>query len=130
VPILLVFIMRTCFPEFKASHFAIGSAIMSVGSTLFGATGGAIIETGGAIQRGLPNPITGLKGEILETLCRPLIALFTRFMDLMGFAGITYGEDSKALGYVALYMVSVILIIPALALIPFIPYKRREETVG
>ncbi|MFC2172638.1 MFS transporter [Acidobacteriota bacterium] len=129
-PILMVFIMRTCFPEFKATHFAIGTAIMSIGSTLFGATGGAIIETGGAIQKGVPNPISGLKGEILEAICRPLISFFTHLMDLVGFGGMTYAEDSKALGYVALYMLSVIMIIPALALIPFIPYKSKEEDVG
>lgn len=128
-PILMVFIMRTCFPEFKATHFAIGTAIMSLGGTIFGASGGAIVEVGAAIQRGAANPISGLKGELLHGLCQPLISLFTWMMDLVGFNVVAYADDSKAMGYVALYLVSVLLIIPGLALIPFIPYKRKEEEI-
>jgi PAT family beta-lactamase induction signal transducer AmpG len=129
-PVLMVFIMRTCFPEFKASHFAIGTAIMTIGGTLFGATGGAIVEAGAAIQRGIPNPITGTKGEILEAVIHPLVTAFSGFMDLLGFGDPTWAADSKATGYVALYLISIILIIPSLALIPFIPYKHREEQAG
>lgn len=42
--VLVVFILRTCKPEFKASHYAIGSAIMSVFSTFFGGFSGIIVE--------------------------------------------------------------------------------------
>jgi PAT family beta-lactamase induction signal transducer AmpG len=42
--VLVVFILRTCKPEFKASHYAIGSAIMSLFSTFFGGFGGVIVE--------------------------------------------------------------------------------------
>ncbi len=128
-PILMVFIMRTCFPEFKASHFAIGTAIMSLGGTMIGASGGAIVEVGAAIQQGVANPISGLKGQLLHNLCQPLISSFTWLMDLVGFDVLAYSDDSKALGYVALYLISVLLIIPGLALIPFIPYKRKEEEI-
>ncbi len=123
-PILMVFIMRTCFPEFKASHFAIGTAIMSLGGTLVGATGGAIVEAGAAVQ-------TGVSGvyPALEQFCQPLVLGFGRLMELAGFDAVAYADDSKALGYVALYLVSVLAIIPGLALIPFIPYKRKAEEI-
>jgi len=123
-PILMVFIMRTCFPEFKASHFAIGTAIMSLGGTLVGATGGAIVEAGAALQTGVASAYPALEG-----FCRPLVAAFAWMMNTVGFGAVTYAEDSKALGYVALYLVSVLAIIPGLALIPFIPYKRKEEQI-
>ena len=42
--VLVVFILRTCKPEFKASHFAIGSAIMSLFSTFFGGFSGIVVE--------------------------------------------------------------------------------------
>lgn len=42
--VLVVYLLRTCRPEFKASHYAIGSAIMSIPSTLFGGFGGLIVE--------------------------------------------------------------------------------------
>jgi len=42
--VLIVFILRTCKPEFKAGHYAIGSAFMSVFSALFGGMGGVIVE--------------------------------------------------------------------------------------
>lgn len=42
--VLVVFILRTCKPEFKASHYAIGSAIMSLFSTFFGGFSGVIVE--------------------------------------------------------------------------------------
>ena len=42
--VLIVFILRTCKPEFKASHYAVGSAIMSLFSTFFGGFGGIIVE--------------------------------------------------------------------------------------
>ncbi len=42
--VLVVYIMRTCMPRFKAAHYAIASAISSVGSSLFGGFGGVIVE--------------------------------------------------------------------------------------
>ncbi len=42
--VLVVYIMRTCHPDFKAAHYAIASAISSVGSSLFGGFGGLIVE--------------------------------------------------------------------------------------
>jgi len=42
--VLVVFILRTCKPEFKASHFAIGTAIMSLFSTFFGGFSGVMVE--------------------------------------------------------------------------------------
>jgi len=42
--VLIVYILRTCKPEFKAGHYAIGSAFMSVFSALFGGMGGVIVE--------------------------------------------------------------------------------------
>jgi PAT family beta-lactamase induction signal transducer AmpG len=123
-PILMVFIMRTCFPEFKASHFAIGTAIMSLGGTLVGSTGGAIVEAGAAVQTGVASAYPAL-----EQFCRPLVLGFSRLMGLAGFEALAYADDSKALGYVALYLVSVLAIIPGLALIPFIPYKWKEEEI-
>ena len=42
--VLIVYILRTCKPEFKASHYAVGSAVMSIFSTFFGGFGGVIVE--------------------------------------------------------------------------------------
>ena len=42
--VLTVYILRTCLPEYKASHFAVGTAIMSLFSTFFGGFGGLIVE--------------------------------------------------------------------------------------
>ncbi|MEW6368167.1 MAG: MFS transporter [Acidobacteriota bacterium] len=41
---LLIYLMRTCRPEFKAAHYAVGSAVMSVGLTVVGGFGGVIVE--------------------------------------------------------------------------------------
>ena len=40
----MVYLMRLCQPQFKAAHYAIGSAIMSLGSTFIGGFGGVIVE--------------------------------------------------------------------------------------
>ncbi len=42
--VLTVYILRTCLPQYKASHFAVGTAIMSLFSTFFGGFGGLIVE--------------------------------------------------------------------------------------
>jgi len=41
---LTVFLLYTCKPEYKAAHYAIGSAIMSVGATFIGGFTGLIVE--------------------------------------------------------------------------------------
>ncbi len=45
--VLIVFILRTCKKEFKAAHYAIGSAFMSLFSTVFGGFSGIIVEKTG-----------------------------------------------------------------------------------
>jgi PAT family beta-lactamase induction signal transducer AmpG len=45
--VLIVYILSTCKKEFKAGHYAIGSAFMSVFSTVFGGFGGIIVERAG-----------------------------------------------------------------------------------
>lgn len=41
---LMIYLMRLCSPQFKAAHFAIGTAIMSLGSTFIGGFSGIIVE--------------------------------------------------------------------------------------
>jgi MFS transporter, PAT family, beta-lactamase induction signal transducer AmpG len=48
--VLIVFILRTCKKEFKASHYAIGSAFMSLFSTVFGGFSGIIVEKTGYLN--------------------------------------------------------------------------------
>jgi MFS transporter, PAT family, beta-lactamase induction signal transducer AmpG len=47
---LLIYLLRTCKPDFKAAHYAIGSAIMTLGGTLFGGFGGQIVEKYGYLN--------------------------------------------------------------------------------
>lgn len=42
--VLIAYLMRTCKPEFKAGHYAVGSALMSLGFTFVGGFGGYIVE--------------------------------------------------------------------------------------
>jgi PAT family beta-lactamase induction signal transducer AmpG len=42
--VLIVYILKTCKKEFKAGHYAIGSAFMSVFSSIFGGYSGIIVE--------------------------------------------------------------------------------------
>ena len=48
--VLIVFILRTCKKEFKAAHYAIGSAFMSLFSTIFGGFSGIIVEKMGYLN--------------------------------------------------------------------------------
>lgn len=41
---LLVFLLTTCSQEYKATHYAVGSAIMSIPGTLVGGQAGTIVE--------------------------------------------------------------------------------------
>ena len=45
--VLIVYIMRTCSPEFKSSHYAIASAIASLGGVVLGSLSGMIVEAWG-----------------------------------------------------------------------------------
>jgi MFS transporter, PAT family, beta-lactamase induction signal transducer AmpG len=47
---LIVYILHTCKKEFKAGHYAIGSAFMSIFSTVFGGFGGIIVEKTGYLN--------------------------------------------------------------------------------
>nr|HPM41861.1 hypothetical protein [bacterium] len=44
---LMIYLMRLCSAQYKAAHFAIGTAIMSVGATFIGGFGGLIVEAVG-----------------------------------------------------------------------------------
>ncbi len=74
--VLMIYLMRTCRADFKAAHYAVGSALMSLGSTLFGGFGGVLVES---------------------------------------------------VGYVWLYIIGFAAAVPAMLLIPWIPYLREEK---
>jgi PAT family beta-lactamase induction signal transducer AmpG len=42
--VLVVFIMRTCSPRYKAAHYAVATAVMSLGGTVIGGLGGLVVE--------------------------------------------------------------------------------------
>ncbi len=48
--VLTVFLIYICKPEFKATHFAIGTAIMSIGGNMLGSLSGAIVERVGYVN--------------------------------------------------------------------------------
>jgi PAT family beta-lactamase induction signal transducer AmpG len=41
---LLVFLLSTCSKEYRATHYAVGSAIMSVPGTIIGGEAGRLVE--------------------------------------------------------------------------------------
>ena len=47
--VLVTYLLRTCKPEHSAAHYAIGSAIMSVGGTVLGAYSGKIVHAHGYV---------------------------------------------------------------------------------
>jgi MFS transporter, PAT family, beta-lactamase induction signal transducer AmpG len=47
---LMIYLMRLCAVEFKAAHFAIGSAIMSLGANVIGGFSGIIVEHFGYVH--------------------------------------------------------------------------------
>jgi MFS transporter, PAT family, beta-lactamase induction signal transducer AmpG len=47
---LIVVILYTCKPEFKSAHYAIGSAIMSLGATVLGGFMGHVVEAIGYVN--------------------------------------------------------------------------------
>ena len=42
--VLVTFLMRTCLPDFKAAHFAIGTGLMNLSGVLAGAAGGFLAQ--------------------------------------------------------------------------------------
>ena len=42
--VLVTFLMRTCFPDFKAAHFAIGTGLMNLSGVFAGVAGGFLAE--------------------------------------------------------------------------------------
>lgn len=48
--VLVVFLINKCLSDFKAAHYAIGSAIMSLGGTVVGGFGGVFVEFYGYIN--------------------------------------------------------------------------------
>jgi PAT family beta-lactamase induction signal transducer AmpG len=42
--VLVTFLMRTCLPEFKAAHFAIGTGLMNISGVLSGVVSGYLAE--------------------------------------------------------------------------------------
>ncbi|MBI4238254.1 MAG: MFS transporter [Deltaproteobacteria bacterium] len=63
--VLMIYLMRTCHADFKAGHYAVGSAIMSLGSTLFGGFGGALVEHVGYVGLYLIGFVAALPGMAL-----------------------------------------------------------------
>ncbi len=62
---LIVYILQTCKKEFKAGHYAIGSAFMSIFSTVFGGFGGIIVEKMGYMNLFLIGFFTTIPAMIL-----------------------------------------------------------------
>lgn len=62
---LTIYLMRLCSPQFKAAHFAIGTAIMSLGSTLFGGFSGLFVEKWGYTHLFLLGFVTTIPSMLL-----------------------------------------------------------------
>lgn len=62
---LAVYLMRLCSPQFKAAHFAIGTAIMSLGSTVVGGFSGVIVEEIGYMNLFILSFVAGIPAIIL-----------------------------------------------------------------
>jgi MFS transporter, PAT family, beta-lactamase induction signal transducer AmpG len=66
--VLIVFILRTCKKEFKAAHYAIGSAFMSLFSTVFGGFSGIIVEKTGYLNLFLISFLVSIPSMLLLLL--------------------------------------------------------------
>lgn len=62
---LLVFLLGTCSKEYRATHYAIGSAIMSVPGTIIGGYGGILVEEIGYTGLYLIAFVASLPGMLL-----------------------------------------------------------------
>lgn len=63
--VLIVFILRTCKPDYKAAHYAIGSAIMSLPSTVIGGFGGVIVDMMGYLNMFIMSFIISIPSMLL-----------------------------------------------------------------
>lgn len=77
--VLIVYIMRTCNPDFKAAHYAIASAIASLGGTLIGGFSGVLVEAIGyvnlfllAFAASIPSMVCLLFLRLPEEVKKPL----------------------------------------------------------
>lgn len=62
---LLVFLLTTCSQEYKATHYAVGSAIMSIPGTLIGGQAGWIVETIGYTNLYILAFVAALPGMVI-----------------------------------------------------------------
>ena len=62
---LLVFLLTTCTQQYKATHYAIGSAIMSIPATAIGSVGGLLVEFLGYTNLYVLAFVAALPGMIL-----------------------------------------------------------------
>ena len=65
---LLVFLLSTCAKEYRATHYAIGSAIMSVPGTIIGGESGRIVELIGYTNLYILAFVLSLPGMLLIPL--------------------------------------------------------------
>lgn len=64
--VMMVYLMRTCKPEYKAGHFAVGSALTSLGGIVLGGFAGKIVEGYGYVN-------LYLLSFVLAAIAMPLI---------------------------------------------------------
>lgn len=81
---LLVYLLRTCRVEYKAAHYAIGSAIMTLFATFFGGYGGRLVELMGWVNYFL----LALAATVPSMLLLP-------FVPLLGGGGPTAGQEKQ-----------------------------------
>lgn len=62
---LLVFLLTTCSHQYKATHYAIGSAIMSIPATAVGAFGGVLVEAIGYTNLYILAFVASIPGMVL-----------------------------------------------------------------
>lgn len=62
---LLVFLLTTCSQQYKATHYAVGSAIMSIPGTLVGGQAGAIVEAIGYTNLYVLSFVAAVPGMLL-----------------------------------------------------------------
>ena len=63
--VLIVFLMNRCQPDYKAAHYAVGSAIMSLGGTMMGGFGGVFVENFGYLNLFLLGFLSSIPSMIL-----------------------------------------------------------------
>ena len=63
--VLIIYIMRTCLPEFKASHYAIASALAGVGGVVIGSFSGVIVQAVGYTDLFLLSFVSALPSMVI-----------------------------------------------------------------